>query len=246
MRYCRAHCLAIGGLLVAGSALGAALQPLAHGPGPHGWRYVGLPNKPEIGATRFETGQIDGVPAVRLRTDQSYGTWVHAWIGPAGTLQWRWRLDEPLSGGVRPADIRRKDGDDAALKVCVMFDHALDRVPFGERTLLRLARSVSGENLPAATVCYEWDAMQPANTQGANPYTRRVHYLVLQGRSAPLQRWVAESRDVAADFVRLFGDELPPNSDASAVPPVSAVLIGADSDNTQANSSGWVTQLQWR
>jgi hypothetical protein len=88
--------------------------------------------------------------------------------------------------------------------------------------------------------------MQPANTQGANPYTRRVHYLVLQGRSAPLQRWVAESRDVAADFVRLFGDELPPNSDASAVPPVSAVLIGADSDNTQANSSGWVTQLQWR
>jgi hypothetical protein len=27
---------------------------------------------------------------------------------------------------------------------------------------------------------------------------------------------------------------------------VSAVVIGADSDNTQARSSGWVAQLQWR
>ena len=246
MRCCRTPSLAIGGLLVAGSAWSAALEPLSSGTGPNGWRFVGLPNKPDIGATRFETGQIDGVPAVRLRTDQSYGTWVHAWNGPAGTLQWRWRLDEPLSGGVRPANIRRKDGDDAALKVCVMFDHALERVPFGERTLLRLARSVSGENLPAATVCYVWDPAQTSGAIGSNAYTQRVRYLVLQGRSAPLQRWVAESRDVAADFVRLFGDELPPNSGAGAVPPVSAVLIGADSDNTQANSNGWVTQLQWR
>jgi hypothetical protein len=27
---------------------------------------------------------------------------------------------------------------------------------------------------------------------------------------------------------------------------VMAVVIGADSDNTQARSSGWVAQVQWR
>ena len=118
------------------------------------------------------------------------------WRGPApARLQWRWRLEKPLSGGTAPADILTKAGDDAALKVCVMFDHALDRVPFVERSVLRIARSVSGDNLPAATVCYVWDSTYPAQTQAANPYTRRVRFITLQGVSAPLQRWVNESRE---------------------------------------------------
>ncbi|WP_090142777.1 DUF3047 domain-containing protein [Limnohabitans sp. DM1] len=227
--------------------LSGPLWPLTsqHSAQAQGWRFVGLPNKPQIATTRFELGQIDGVAGVQIQTDKSYGTWAHDWRGTARTLQWRWRLDQALSGGLRPADLRRKDGDDAALKVCVMFDHALDRVPFGERTLLRVARSVSGENLPAATVCYLWDPLQASGTKAANPYSRRVRYVVLQGPSAPLQQWLSESRDVAQDFLMLFGDELPAGSAKAAVPPVSAVVIGADSDNTQAHSSGWVAQLQW-
>lgn len=252
----RRHCPLLAGLALAALSLSPfatasapiPLQALASGTGsdPAGWRFVGLPNQAEIGATRFEPGQVDGESGVRMRTQASYGTWVHAWRGPAGTLQWRWRLDEPLGGGTRAADIRRKDGDDAALKVCVMFDHPVERVPLGERTLLRLARSLSGEHLPAATVCYVWDPLQTPGASGANPYSRRVRYVVLQGQGAPLQRWVSESRDVAADFVRLFADERPAGSDKRSVPPVSAVAIGADSDNTQARSSGWVGQLQWK
>jgi Protein of unknown function (DUF3047) len=234
---------------VPAAAATAPLGPLTAGPTAEGWRFVGLAHKPDIPPSVFEPGSVDGVAGVRIVNRSSYGTWAHAWRGPAGTLQWRWRLDEPLSGGTRPADIRRQDGDDIALKVCVLFDHPLERVPFGERTLLRLARTVSGEALPAATVCYLWDPAQASNASGANPYSRRVRYLVLQGKTAPLQRWVRESRDVAADFVRLFGDELPPaspGSDTRAVPPASAVVIGGDSDNTQARSSGWVAQLQWQ
>jgi hypothetical protein len=246
--------LAAAGLLVLSAhatsplPLSGPLLPFTsqHSTSAPGWRFVGLPNKPEVNGTRFELGQVDGVAGVQLRTDQSYGTWAHDWRGTAGTLQWRWRLDQALSGGQRPADLRRKDGDDAALKVCVMFDHALDRVPFGERTLLRVARSVSGENLPAATVCYLWDPLQVHGTTAANPYSRRVRYVVLQGTGAPTQRWLSESRDVAQDFLTLFGDELPSGSVKTAVPSVSAVVIGADSDNTQARSSSWVAQLQWR
>lgn len=228
--------------------LSGPLLPLTsqHSANTPGWRFVGLPNKPDVSATRFELGQVEGVAGVQMRTNQSYGTWAHDWRGSAGTLQWRWRLDQALSGGQRPADLRRKDGDDAALKVCVMFDHPLDRVPFGERTLLRVARSVTGENLPAATVCYLWDPLQAQNTNAANPYSRRVRYVVVQGTGAPTQRWLSESRDVAQDFVTLFGDELPAGSTRTAVPPVMAVVIGADSDNTQARSSGWVAQVQWR
>lgn len=228
--------------------LSGPLLPLTsqHSANTPGWRFVGLPNKPDVSVTRFELGQVEGVAGVQMRTNQSYGTWAHDWRGTAGTLQWRWRLDQALSGGQRPADLRRKDGDDAALKVCVMFDHPLDRVPFGERTLLRVARSVTGENLPAATVCYLWDPLQAQNTTAANPYSRRVRYVVVQGTGAPTQRWLSESRDVAQDFVTLFGDEMPAGSTRTGVPPVMAVVIGADSDNTQARSSAWVADIRWR
>ena len=120
------------------------------------WRFVGFPKaQADLPPTRFEGGRVDGTPAVQVVTASSYGTLVQDWSGPApARLQWRWRLDAPLSGGQRAPDILTKAGDDAALKVCVMFDHALDRVPFVERTVLRIARSVSGEALPAATVCY--------------------------------------------------------------------------------------------
>jgi Protein of unknown function (DUF3047) len=207
------------------------------------WRFVGFPKKQaDLPATRFEAGQVDSQPALKVVTAASYGTLVHDLKdAPPARLQWRWRLDQPLTGGKAPPDLTTKAGDDAALKVCVMFDHPLERVPFVERTVLRLARSASGEPLPAATICYIWDSAAPAGLKGANPYTRRVRYISLQGQASPVAKWVSEGRDLAQDFRTLFADELP----VGASPPrMSTVLIGADSDNTASNSLGWVADLQ--
>lgn len=229
----------------------APLAPLlnADGSASDAWHFVGFPKKQaDLPPTRFEAGQVDQQAGLKVSTDASYGTWVHRWSGPApGKLQWRWRLDEPLSGGHRSADLLSKGGDDAALKVCVMFDHPLDRVPFVERTVLRIARSISGENLPAATVCYVWDSAGPAPLEGVNPYTRRMRFISLQGRNAALTRWTNESRDVAKDFATLFADELPQGAQTptAELPPVTTVLIGADSDNTASKSIGWVADLRW-
>ena len=208
------------------------------------WRVVGFPKAgADIPLTRFEVATVQGERAVKVSTQASYGTLVHDLPRmPAGRLQWRWRLDQPLSGGKNMPDILTKAGDDAALKVCVMFDHPLDRVPFVERTKLRLARSLSGEDLPAATLCYVWDSTHPAGTHGANPYSRRVRFISLQGHGAPLGQWQSESRDVAADFARLFADE---SAADVPTPKARAVLVGADSDNTGSRSLGWVASLGW-
>ncbi len=208
------------------------------------WRFVGFPKKhADLPATRFEVARLDGQAALQVSTASSYGTLVHDLNGaPPARLQWRWRLDQPLAGGQLPPDLRSKAGDDAALKVCAMFRHPLERVPFVERTVLRIARSVSGEDLPAATVCYVWDSAAPAGLQGANPYTRRVRYISLRGSDTPTRQWMTESRDLAQDFATLFADELPAGA---ATPPVNAVLIGADSDNTASRSNGWVADLRW-
>ena len=208
------------------------------------WRVVGFPKAgADIPLTRFEVATVQGERDVKISTQASYGTLVHDLPRmPAGRLQWRWRLDQPLSGGKNTPDILTKAGDDAALKVCVMFDHPLDRVPFVERTKLRLARSLSGEDLPAATLCYVWDSTHPAGTHGANPYSRRVRFISLQGHGAPLGQWQSESRDVAADFARLFADE---SAADAPTPKARAVLVGADSDNTGSRSLGWVASLGW-
>ncbi len=201
------------------------------------WKIETFPETFHKKPTQFSIETIGGISALRLATDDSYGTLAHPWTAALpGPLGWRWRLDEPLT----QADIATKSGDDSALKVCVLFDQPLDDIPFFERTALQLARATVSGNLPAATVCYLWDNKHPAGYSGHNAFTSRVRFIVLRGPDAPLGSWQQERRDVAADFHRLFGAESP------HTPPLLAVAVGADSDNTHAGSVGHIANLQWQ
>lgn len=185
--------------------------------------------------TRFDVVDLDGRRALRVEADRSYGNLVHSLSGSAAPLQlsWQWRVDQALAA----ADLNTKAGDDAAVKVCVFFDLALDKIPFGERQLLRMARARTSEPLPGATLCYVWDTRAPVDTAIRNAYTRRVRYLVLQSGPAHLGQWRAERRDVAADFIRLFGTE------SAQMPPVVGIAVGADADNTDGRSLAYVADL---
>ena len=201
-----------------------------------GWRLVGLPGA-AVPITAMDVVSLDGARVLRLRTQGSYGTLVHAlapWVpGPDSALRWRWRLEQPLAG----ADLRRKDGDDAALKVCVMFELPLHSVPFVERSLLRLARAASSELLPAATVCYVWDTTLARDSSLSNPFSRRVRYLVADGADSPPGQWRLQQRRLGQDFLRLFGDE------SGTVPAVIAVAVGADADNTGSRSLAYIADI---
>jgi hypothetical protein len=199
------------------------------------WRVVGLPQQ-SMPLTRFSVLTLDGRRVLRVEAQASYGNLVHALAGVPESvhrLSWRWRLDEPNPA----ADLRRKDGDDSAIKVCALFDLPLSALPFGERQWLRLARLSAGETLPSASVCYVWDNRLPPGTVLDNAFTRRVRTIVLRGPEAPLRGWLDEQRDVAADFLRLFGDE------AKTLPALIGVAIGADADNTQARSLAFLAEI---
>ncbi|WP_298827358.1 DUF3047 domain-containing protein [uncultured Piscinibacter sp.] len=210
------------------------LQPLigADGELSSSWEDGRLP-KQRLPATRFGIAELGGQRALRIEADGSYGNLVHRLRTDAFALMlsWRWRVER----FVAQSNLRRKEGDDNAVKVCMFFELPLADVPFVERQLLRLARSRSGEELPSATVCYVWDRLLPAGTALDNPYSRRVRYLVLQSGGAG--RWASERRDVGADFLRLFGDE------AEQVPPVVGVAVGADADNTRGHGLAAVADL---
>lgn len=228
--------LVVAMLLAAGAARGEPLlEPVAAMAGatpPLPWQFIGLPHQ-HAPATRFGVIELDGRRALRIEAEASYGNLVHPLHqAPEGlALSWTWRVDAFAEG----TDLHRRDGDDNAVKVCVLFELPMARVPFVERQLLRLARVASGQPLPAATVCYVWDAHLDPGSVLPSPFTRRLRYLVL--RSGGVPAWRSERRDVAADFLRLFGDE------SDEVPPIAGIAVGADADNTHGHSIAHVADL---
>jgi Protein of unknown function (DUF3047) len=148
-------------------------------------------------------------------------------------LHWRWRTASVLTGG----DVLTKAGDDYPLRVYVVFDVPLTSLSFGARTKIRLARSLFGADVPVAALCYVWDAKQPVGTTVWNAYTDRLRMIVLQSGALKQNQWVEEHRDVAADFKAAFGFD---------APKITAVLVGADTDNTKETSRSWFGDLNFQ
>lgn len=228
--------LCAGAPVTQARAEGPALAAFSSASGeqpPAPWRVVGVPGG-KIPLTRYALVELDGRKVLRVEASKSYGNLVHdlpALVPEAGLrLRWRWRLDEALRG----ADLRRREGDDSPLKLCALFDMPLARLGLIERNLLRLARAASGEKLPSATLCYVWDGALAPGTLLPNAYSPRVRFIVLDSGEQRLGQWVAHARDLGADFRRAFGEE------SEAVPPLQAVLVGADADNTGGRSLGHV------
>jgi hypothetical protein len=201
------------------------------------WRVVGLPKTGKL-LTRFDIVTLEGAQVLRISADNSYANLVHDLpalaLGPDATLRWRWRLDQPLL----LADLTRKSGDDVPVKVCAMFDLPMNHLGLMDRTFLRLARSISHDFVPAATLCYVWDDKLPVGTELPNAFTHRVRYVVLNSGTGQLKQWISHERHLSADFLRAFGQE-----SEGLVPPLVGILVGADSDNTDGTSLAYARDL---
>jgi hypothetical protein len=201
------------------------------------WHVVGLPQQdPQAKPfTRFSVETVKGKRALRVDAERSYGNLVHPLNGGSGrTLSWAWRI-EKLNDA---SDLTVRSGDDTTLKVCASFDLPLDKVPFIERQLLRAARGKTTEPVPSATLCYVWDNKLPVGTFIDSPFTRRLRYIVLQSGEGGMGEWHTEKRDLQADFRKAFVDESP-----DTVPPITAVAVGADADNTKNHTVGQVADI---
>ena len=200
-----------------------------------GWQVMGLPRQTKP-TTAYGAARIDDRYAVRIEAKASYGNLVYT-MHPGTTarsLRWSWRVDQPNT----QADLRIKAGDDAAAKVCVSFDLPIEQLPFVERQKLNLARAVAGQDFPAATLCYVWDAQLAPGTLLDNVYSRRIRQIVLRNTTDGTATWRDESRDITADFLRAFGDE------AKHMPPISAIIVAADADNTGATTLSYIADLR--
>ena len=187
---------------------------------PEGWRPVVVDAKrPQ---TQFSLVTDDGTTVLRAHAkaaasavarDRPFDTLAYP------RLQWRWKTARLIER----SNIAEKSGDDFPLRLYVLFDYDITRLPFGARTKLRLGRMMFGDALPTAALCYVWATREPVGTIVANAYTDRVRMVVVASGPARLNEWVSVERDIDADFRTAFGE--PP-------PAVTGIVLATDTDDT--------------
>ena len=200
---------------------------------PKPWQVVGLPERFAKPLTQFDLTDVEGTHVLRVKADKSWASLVHPVsesVKPNTVLRWRWRLDQPLP----KSDIHTKATEDGALKVCLSFDMPLENIPAGERSLFKFVQFFSKEKIPTATLCYLWGSKEAIEYQQASLFTARVRFIVLANEGVALKTWATKERNIYVDFLKAFGHE------AHAVPALSALIIGADADNTGGSSLGYV------
>jgi hypothetical protein len=187
---------------------------------PAGWKIEQINAK--VPPTEYRLRNWDGVTAVEATAVKSMALLARPLevdLDKTPVLCWRWRIDAPLAS----ADLDTKAGDDYAARVYLTFTVSPDALGFATRTILALARSIWGSQVPDAAVNYIWDNKQPVGTLKPNAYTDRVQMLVVETGFSKAGRWVSERHNVAADFNRAF---------AGVPGRLTGLAVASDTDNT--------------
>ena len=148
---------------------------------PSDWQIKVVHGRPEI----FVCNEGDGTSCLHLKSEKSsFGLEHEVDIDPQDTrfLTWRWKVTQLPAGG----DFRRAATDDQAAQILVAF---------ADRHILT----------------YIWDTMAPKDTAQSASSIPLVHIfaVVCESGGAQMNRWITESRDVAADYQRAYGRPAP-------------------------------------
>lgn len=195
--------------------------------------YIVLPSKPR---TQYRLASVDGEVALEALAEQSASGLYRAMrIDPRRhrVLEWRWKVEALIP----EADNRIAQREDSPARVIVAFRGDFERLDFLERGRLRLARALSGQELPYATLMYIWSNHHPPETVIHNPHTSRIRMIVVESGGERAGEWVSYRRDLEADYRRAFEED-----------PADVVAVGlmTDTDNTRTTARAWYGDISFR
>ena len=201
---------------------------------PKDFRMVAYPN---VKPNQFALVSVEGKTVLKVDSNNSAGGLAVpvSLLGAQAstTLQWRWKVDRLLD----KADMDEKLADDHSARLYVFFDVPLESLPFADRTKIKLARSISGIDVPTAALCYVWDNKHRVGYTASSPFTRQLRKVVLQSGRGAIGQWRAEARDVAADFKEAFGFD---------APAITGISVGNDTDNTEDRVTSWFGDVSFK
>ena len=199
---------------------------------PQSWQHKTFPGK---AASRFRYARLDGRDTISAHADASASMLrqkVRIEPEALASVRFSWKVP----GLIPLADMAVRDTDDAPVRIVLAFEGDRSRFSPRDAALSELARALTGEEMPYATLMYVWCNKREAGTVIVNPRTDRIRKLVVESGARRLNQWLDYERDIRADFERAFGEK-----------PGALVGIGimTDSDNTHTSTQAWYGPLRF-
>ncbi|OZG71716.1 hypothetical protein BTA51_18915 [Hahella sp. CCB-MM4] len=199
---------------------------------PENWKPVFFPKISQH--TRYRIVKDGDVIAVEANADRSASGIIREIeysVSEFPILQWSWKISSVYERG----DFTKKSGDDYPARVYITFDSSGVELSWWEKLQVKSYELIYGETPPLATLSYIWANRGKVGTIVDNPYTGRVKMVLVNSGNDQAGRWVSQERNLREDFVAAFGYE---------PPPVSAIAIMTDGDNTQSSTTSWYGALR--
>jgi hypothetical protein len=211
--------------LVAGCAI-----PPPHG---DGWHDVALPGK----ALTLYRWHGDGAERELHATADASASLFRRRVVPATAapqeIAFSWWVKALPEGG----DVASAEATDAAARVMLAFDGDLATLSPRNQLMYELARTLSGEVPPYATLVYVWDVKAPVGSVILDPRSDRVRKIVVESGAAALGQWRTYRRSVVDDFRLAFGE---------APGRLQALAVMTDGDNTRSRLSTRYRDIELR
>jgi hypothetical protein len=197
------------------------------------WQHQSFPGKK---AVQFTGDRQDGRDTLAATADSAASTVRHkVRIEPVdlGSLRFSWKVPALIAG----ADMALRDADDSPVRVMLAFEGDRSRLSPADALLSELMHTLTGDEMPYATLMYVWCNKRAPESVIRSPRTDRVRKLVLESGPDKLNRWLDYERDIRADYERVFGE--PPGA-------LVGVAIMTDSDNTRSVAKAWYGPVHLR
>lgn len=188
------------------------------------WEHYRLPGKKP---TQYDFAALQAPAQVRARSDGS-ASMLRAPVQVApndlGTVSFSWQVPALIAN----ADMGRREADDAPARLVLAFEGDRSRFSAKDALLSELARAITGEEMPYATLMYVWCNQRPVGSVIAHPRTDRIKAIVVESGHKTLGQWRHYRRDVAADYRKAFQE---------APGTLVGVALMTDSDNTASTAT---------
>ncbi len=142
------------------------------------------------------------------------------------SVRFSWKVPELIA----QADMALREMDDSPVRIVLAFEGDRSKFSGKNAMLSELARALTGEEMPYATLMYVWCNTRQPGSVIVNPRTDRIRKLVVESGTGKLRQWVDYERNIRADYEKAFGEA-----------PGALVGIGimTDSDNTRSTTQAW-------
>lgn len=190
------------------------------------WAHLAFPGKRPVQFRYVRSEGRDAVAATSVSAASMLRKKIRVEPGELGNFRFSWKVPELIA----EADLASRENDDSPVRIVLAFEGDRSRFSPRDQAMAELARVLTGEEMPYATLMYVWCNSRKPGTVIASPRTDRVRKLVVESGAANLNRWLEYERDIRADFALAFGE--PPGA-------LVGIAIMTDSDNTRTRTHAW-------